>query len=476
MRNLLSLILASSSFLAYSQSTHLERSSPQAAAAQLFFFDRSSSGTTDRNWKIATLPTSTNSTGDKIMIELFGGSHGSSSTFQQIIHMGNRGVFYGNLHTTYGQPYASVRVRAYQQTDGSVDVYLSILSNGWKGASVRVYEGSAIVSSRPTIYENPANVGANPTGTLVFDSSTETPGLMVANNGNIGIANTSPDSKLSVGTETTNSPSTIAQLGMSVPNAEARVLSLVNSGGGSDQSTSLDFHNKSNWSPTGKIQLQQLGTSTASKLHFYTYYNGLKKRMTLDHSGYLGINTSTPDMHLTVNGNINVGGSANGQIKTRHVNGKSHTSTSYGDLYLQYHTTHPVRVGTTANPAPLYAYGNVGIGTTSIPSGYKLAVDGKAIMEEVKVELSDTWPDYVFEPDYDLRSLEETAAYIKSNKHLPEVPSAKEMEVNGIQLGEMNMLLLKKIEELTLYQIEMMNLIKAQQEEIEKLKRFTNHD
>ncbi|MEP0986842.1 hypothetical protein [Ekhidna sp.] len=117
--------------------------------------------------------------------------------------------------------------------------------------------------------------------------------------------------------------------------------------------------------------------------------------------------------------------------------------------------------------------GNVGIGTTS-PS-HKLEVNGTIRSKEVKVEAAN-WPDYVFEPDYDLRSLEETAAYIKSNKHLPEIPSAKEMEANGVQLGEMNMLLLKKIEELTLYQIEMMNLIKAQQKEIEKLKRFTNHD
>ncbi|WP_420319190.1 LamG-like jellyroll fold domain-containing protein [Ekhidna sp.] len=105
----------------------------------------------------------------------------------------------------------------------------------------------------------------------------------------------------------------------------------------------------------------------------------------------------------------------------------------------------------------------VAIGTSSVPSGYKLAVDGKAIMEEVKVELSGTWPDYVFEPTYNLRSLEETEAYIQSNKHLPEIPSAKEMEANGVQLGEMNMLLLKKIEELTLHTI-------AQQKEIEQLK------
>ena len=63
-----------------------------------------------------------------------------------------------------------------------------------------------------------------------------------------------------------------------------------------------------------------------------------------------------------------------------------------------------------------------------------------------------------------------TAAYIKSNKHLPEVPSAKEMEANGVQLGEMNMLLLKKIEELTLYVIELKEENEKQQQEINRLK------
>jgi len=75
--------------------------------------------------------------------------------------------------------------------------------------------------------------------------------------------------------------------------------------------------------------------------------------------------------------------------------------------------------------------------------------------QEVKVDLSVPGPDYVFDNDYNLLSLEEIKTYIDKNKHLPEVPSAKEMEANGVNLGEMNMLLLKKIEELTLYVIEL---------------------
>jgi len=68
-------------------------------------------------------------------------------------------------------------------------------------------------------------------------------------------------------------------------------------------------------------------------------------------------------------------------------------------------------------------------------------------------------PDYVFEEDYDLPTLAEIEAFITANKHLPEVPSAAEMEEEGIVLGDMNMLLLKKIEELTLHTIKQEKMI-----------------
>jgi hypothetical protein len=106
--------------------------------------------------------------------------------------------------------------------------------------------------------------------------------------------------------------------------------------------------------------------------------------------------------------------------------------------------------------------GYVGIGTVN--PDQLLTVNGKVHAREVVVDLSVPGPDYVFEPDYKLLSLSEIEHYIKENKHLPEVPSAKEMEENGLNLNEMNLLLLKKIEEMTLHMIEM-------QKEIDTLKR-----
>ena len=100
------------------------------------------------------------------------------------------------------------------------------------------------------------------------------------------------------------------------------------------------------------------------------------------------------------------------------------------------------------------AQGKVGIGTTAPDE--KLTVKGKIHAQEVKVDMAGPLvPDYVFAPDYDLIPLSEVAQYIKENRHLPEIPSAKDIEANGLHLAEMNMKLLKKIEELTLYMIEL---------------------
>ncbi|WP_343522283.1 hypothetical protein [Pedobacter sp.] len=95
--------------------------------------------------------------------------------------------------------------------------------------------------------------------------------------------------------------------------------------------------------------------------------------------------------------------------------------------------------------------GSVGIGT-DIPSE-KLTVNGKIKANEIRVDGQGA-PDYVFEDSYRKLSLPEIEQYIKINKHLPEIPSAKVLEMEGMAIGEMNRLLLKKIEELTLHLIE----------------------
>lgn len=109
--------------------------------------------------------------------------------------------------------------------------------------------------------------------------------------------------------------------------------------------------------------------------------------------------------------------------------------------------------------------GRVGIGgVNSHAAGYKLSVNGKVICEELRVQNSVSWPDYVFADQYQLMPLQQVSDYIKANKHLPGIPSAKEVEKDGIAVGDMQKRMMEKIEELTLYVIQL-------QQEIEALKQ-----
>jgi len=115
--------------------------------------------------------------------------------------------------------------------------------------------------------------------------------------------------------------------------------------------------------------------------------------------------------------------------------------------------------------------GNVSIGTANTQS--MLTVAGDITSREIKVTVN-AGADFVFEKDYDLPSLESVDKFLKQNKHLPEIASAKEMQKDGINLSEMNIKLLQKIEELTLYVIEMKKENDKQNEEIKNLKNEIN--
>lgn len=109
------------------------------------------------------------------------------------------------------------------------------------------------------------------------------------------------------------------------------------------------------------------------------------------------------------------------------------------------------------------ASGNVSIGSNGkVATGYMLSVVGKVMAEEVRVELNGTWPDYVFAKDYKLLPLQTLKKYVLENNHLPDVPAAEEMK-DGIEIGKMNKMLMQKVEELTLYVIQL-------NEEIQELK------
>ncbi len=107
---------------------------------------------------------------------------------------------------------------------------------------------------------------------------------------------------------------------------------------------------------------------------------------------------------------------------------------------------------------------NIGIGTTTPDK--ELTVNGKIHAQELKVGLSVTPPDYVFDKEYNLISLRELEDFILKNKHLPDIPSASKMEQDGVNISEMSMLLLKKTEEITLYILNHEKRIEAMEQSI----------
>lgn len=121
--------------------------------------------------------------------------------------------------------------------------------------------------------------------------------------------------------------------------------------------------------------------------------------------------------------------------------------------------------------------GNVGIGTNNVSDGnYRLFVEKGIRTRKIKVDQA-TWADYVFDQDYHLPSLSDLEGYIKRHQHLPEVPTAEEVKKEGVDIGDTQVLLLKKIEELTLYiiqqnkRIERLEKLEKEIEEIKKLLR-----
>jgi hypothetical protein len=130
----------------------------------------------------------------------------------------------------------------------------------------------------------------------------------------------------------------------------------------------------------------------------------------------------------------------------------------------------------SGNPQMLLSgTGALSIGTINA-NGYQLAVNGSAIATSVTVKAYANWPDYVFNKNYPLPSLTEIKTYIDQNHHLPEIPSEQQIEKDGLNLGEMNKLLVKKVEELTLYLIEKDKQLKEQQVQINQLKHAADNN
>jgi hypothetical protein len=287
-------------------------------------------------------------------------------------------------------------------------------------------------------------------GTQVGDSSSP----IYHYNGNVGIGITNPSSLLEVNGGVFSWINGVHEAMFTTPGGHTGLVFNVNNLG---DRTRFNIFNVSN--------------ADVSNRYVSLYYNddGSSKGLTIRKGGNIGIGTITPSERLEIygGGNLLIRGSANdaGDLifrKSDHSQlGRIWTNSSGSSgMYLSS--------GDNNSDLTIYSNGNVGIGTIS--PDYKLDVLGTIRANEVKVATG--WSDFVFEPDYDLPTLQEVENYIDQNGHLPDIPSAEEVKANGISLGEMDAKLLQKIEELTLYSIHQESEIIKLNHEIDQLKEM----
>jgi hypothetical protein len=213
---------------------------------------------------------------------------------------------------------------------------------------------------------------------------------------------------------------------------------------------------------SGNEPLEVVGWNT--NLFAVKYANDGLTRFLVNTSGNVGIGTTTPTARLHVEGNIQTTGSGAGFVMfnraTNAISSQWYSPTA-GETRLYDQVANSDRLTINAS-------GNVGIGTVN-PGTYKLAVEGTVGARKVKVTQA-PWADYVFDAGYRLRPLSEVAQYIQQHHHLPEVPTAADVKRDGLDLGDNQALLLKKIEELTLYIIDINKKVEKLSSENEALK------
>ena len=219
----------------------------------------------------------------------------------------------------------------------------------------------------------------------------------------------------------------------------------------------------------------------------YNNYNltlktgGITRMLLKRSNGFVGIGTTNPLERLHVNGSILLPADKKLKFGTEYHNSGSleihNARNSYntfadikGNLYFRTEAsqgTLGIQKDATVTIGVWPKYDN----SITNTDGHKLMVNGGILCQKIKVIANVPNSDHVFEADYKLKSIYELKEFVKNNKHLPEIPSAKEFQENGYNIGDMDDLLLRKIEELTLYLIQLKEEIDTLKTENSKLKQ-----
>ena len=247
----------------------------------------------------------------------------------------------------------------------------------------------------------------------------------------------------------------------------------------------IDFHTWRDAEPDqigGRIRAERLnvwqhnsplvqGTDLAFSTSDGWEQTHLTERLRIKYNGNVGIGTLNPAAKLQVyDGNFFISRMSHEYAPTVDLAiGDSDTGIDWiGDGVFSLKTD-DVEVQRFDHGKVIFASSSkIGIGTGSATLTEALNVNGQILTKGVKVN-PEAFPDYVFKPQYKLPSLKDVESFVKENSHLPEVPSEAEVKKNGLELGEMSVILLKKVEELTLYMIEKDKQIEKANQKIEEL-------